>query len=151
MKIKFLLYILLASVALYPIYLIWKEKENDHSFECRAKLKTVMATRICKGYDMTSEFDFFLSMQGNQKGYMIVLGNYSCPNEPSKLVDGIVNLTYKKEGNYYSIQLGERSSEISATFKVLQYDKIKIKIKELENSEYMLSLPIETPILCKKD
>nr|WP_241392265.1 hypothetical protein [Serratia entomophila] len=114
-------------------------------------MKTVMSSDTCNGQDMRSQFDLFLSMQGNQKGYMIVLGNYSCPNEPSKLVDGIVSFSYKKEGNYYSMLLGERSHEVSSTFKVLKYDRIKMKINELEKNEYLLSLPIETPILCKKD
>ncbi|MGQ8776486.1 hypothetical protein ACUTQ5_19235 [Serratia sp. NA_112.1] len=145
------LFIFLLSLLFLIIILTWGKNDRNQSFECRAKLSTLMASEVCQGNDMTSLLDVFLSFQENGKGYFIVLGRYSCPNEPPKLVDGMVDFIYKKEGKYYSLNLENRTKSLINLFKVLQYEKMKIKITELEKNNFILSLPLETPILCKHE
>lgn len=129
-------------------YFRWKEAVQENALECRAKLHSRMAANTCQGI---SVFDIFLSIHGDGAGYFIVLGTYTCPNAPPKLVNSTVEFTYKKEGNYYAMNLEKRSPELPKLFNVLKYDEIKLKITRLSTSEYLLNLPFEPPMVCKRD
>ncbi|WP_147417763.1 hypothetical protein [Serratia inhibens] len=140
---------LLGMLAIFFAYLWWKSEVNSGGFECRAKMHVNMAVNICdRGY---SDFDIFLSMQDNGLGYYMVLGAYTCPNLPPKVVDSTFHFTYKKNGQYYFLYLDKRESGVSNMIKIFKDDELKIKINKIDNYEYIVYLPFEQPMICKQD
>jgi hypothetical protein len=130
------------------VYLRWENELNNTGFECQAKMHTRIAADICNG---NSNFDLFLSMNNKGSGYYIVLGNYSCPNSPTKVIDTTVHFTYKKSGQYYSLILDKRNADVYKMVKIFKYDEIKIKIKRIDDFEHIIYLPFEQPMICKQD
>ncbi|MGK9009914.1 hypothetical protein ACRS9C_11425 [Serratia marcescens] len=122
--------------------------ELDGVFECHAKLHTKMAANTCQG---ESIFDIFLAMHGTGKGYVIVAGSYTCPNAPPKMVENTVDLTYRKEGSYYALRFGPRSSELANLFKIFKYESVKVKIVPLNKNEYVIYSPMQSPMVCKRE
>ncbi|CAI1871795.1 Uncharacterised protein [Serratia quinivorans] len=148
MKAKLFVYFSLAMVVIFIAYLRWDSELDNTGFECKAKMHTRIAANICDG---NSVFDLFLSMHNDGSGYYIVLGSYSCPNEPPKVVDTTVHFTYKQSGQYYSLNLDKRNADVAKMVKIFKYDEIKIKIKKLDDLEYIIYLPFEQPMICKQD
>lgn len=126
----------------------WKNTSEDKVFECWARLHTKNNVTSCQE---SSFIDVFFSFHGNGNGYFLADGSASCLNEPSKSVGGILNFNYKKQGDYYSINMKETNSSLSAAFKVLTYRNIKLKITKLNSSDYVMTLPNETLLICTED
>jgi hypothetical protein len=148
MYVKPLILSLLIMVLVFFSYLRWESERNTSSFTCRGKMHTNMSANTCNGKTF---FDLFLSMNSDGTGYYIVLGSYTCPNAPPKAVDSTIHFTYKKKGEYYSFALDKRNSDVSTMVKIFKYDEIKVKIKKMDAFEYIVYLPFEQPMMCKKD
>ena len=149
MKTKLFVLPLLGMLASVLAYWGWNNfgRESSEVFECQAHLHLPMAVDTCQG---ESNFDFFLALHGDAKGYLIIEGKYACPNNPPTFVDSIVDFTYKQEGAYRAIHLGPRSADLTNIFSVLKYDEIKLKITPLDKGLYLLDLPLRTPLVCRK-
>jgi hypothetical protein len=126
----------------------WYNIHEDKEFECWARLHTKINAPRCQE---RSFIDVFFSFHGNGEGYFLADGNSSCLNQPSKSVGGILNFNYNKQGDYYSIKMRESNPSLSATFKVLTYKDIKLKITKLNSSDYIMTLPNETLLICTED
>lgn len=149
MKNKFALLLpSLVVVALFVGYWDWESSEQDKRFECRARVYTKL---IANADNKSSSMDVFLSLHGDGKGYLLVSGTYSVPKTPLVEVDSVVNFTYRRDGGYYSLHLGQRSPAVTEIFDVLKYDDIKVKFTHLVNNDYIVSSPIETLMLCTAD
>lgn len=126
----------------------WQNTSVDKEFECWARLHTKNNATSCQE---SSFIDVFFSFHGNGEGYFLADGNSSCLNQPSKFVGGILNFNYKKQSDYYSIKMKESNPSLSAAFKVLTYNDIKLKITKLNSSDYLMTLPNETLLICTED
>lgn len=153
MKTKIFILITIITAVCYGFYLFWGERIQSDKLECRAKLVREMEG-VCKddgkGYGMGT-FNYLLSMHGDGQGYLIILGAYACPNAPQVLVDNKIDFNYQKKGGYYSLQTGETTPEIKKIFRVFTHPDLKIKITPLDQWEYLVSMPFEPPLVCKKE
>lgn len=147
MKLKVVVVFLMGIAIPYFYLKYWGNGIINSRFECQAKMHSTMASHICNG---RSDFDIFLSIHNDGTGYYIVSGNYLCDGSQKKTVDNIVNFTYKKDGDNYSIKLDERNSDVTKMVKILIYDDIKLKVKKVDNFEYMMRLPFKQTMFCKK-
>lgn len=143
-------FFLLLLVVPFLGYWGWKSVGQDQAdgFECQARIHTKMAANTCQGESIT---ELFLAMHGNGKGYVLLSGSYTCPNTEPKLVEKIVDFTYKKEGSYYAVNLGKVNPDLAVIFKVFRYEEVKFKITPLGAREYLLSSPWQTPMVCKRE
>ena len=146
MKIKTKILVLVVSVTVCVIFL--KNMYKDKGFNCWARLHTLGTVENCKRKSM---YDIFLSLQSGGKGYILVSGEWSCKNSSPKTVDGIMNFSYIKQGDYYSIHMKERNPQLEAIFRILTYRDIKLKMTALNSSDFVLALPNETLMICTED
>lgn len=146
MKIKTKILVFFLAVTAGVIF--WKNMHKDKGFNCWARLHTLGNVENCKG---KSVYDIFLSLQSGGEGYILVSGEWSCKNSLPKTVDGIMNFSYIKNGDYYSIHMKERNPQLEAIFRVLTYRDIKLKVTELNYSNFVLTLPNETLMICTED
>ncbi|MDT0204228.1 hypothetical protein [Serratia marcescens] len=149
-KIKPLILAVSVTFAVFFIFVIcfFFHAGDDDLFECQAHLRLDMAANTCQG---KSSFYFFLSMHGGGKGYFIINGSYTCPNDKPIVVDEIVNFNHKKEGSYNTIILKPRTPELVTLFAVLKYNVIKLKIMPLDAGRvYLLSVPLRSPMVCRR-
>lgn len=148
MKVKFSLLLLFLTAAVFMGYWGWKNLALDNGFECRGRVHAKLIANAC---NKSSVVDVFLSMHGNGEGYLLVAGTHSCPKTTLKTINGVVDFTYTREGSYYSMHMGKRSPEMIELFDVLNHDDIKIKVTEVNNDDYIISLPFETLMMCTED
>lgn len=127
---------------------VWQNTSVDKEFECWARLHTKNNATSCQE---SSFIDVFFSFHGNGEGYFLADGSSSCLNQSSKPIGGILNFNYNKQGDYYSIKMRESNPLLSANFKVLNYKDIKLKITKLNSSDYIMTLPNETLLICTED
>lgn len=127
---------------------VWQNTNKYREFECWARLYTKSYATSCHE---SSSIDVFLAFHGDGGGYFLADGNSSCLNQPPKFVGGIVNFNYLKQGDYYSIEMRESNPLLSANFKILTYKEIKLKITKLNSSDYLMTLPNETLLICTED
>ena len=146
MKIKTKLVVFFLVLTACVIY--WINFHNDKGFNCWARLHTQGNVGNCNG---KSVYDIFLSMHSGGEGYILVSGEWSCKNSSPKSVDGIMNFSYIKNGDYYSIHMKERNPQLEAIFRVLTYRDIKLKVTAINSSDFILTLPNETLMLCTED
>jgi hypothetical protein len=146
MKIKTKILVFFIAVTLCVIFC--KNMHKDEDFNCWARLHTSGHVENC---ERKSGYDIFLSLFSGGEGYILVSGEWSCKNSSPKSVDGIMNFSYIKQGDYYSIHMKERNPQLEAIFRVLTYRDIKLKMTELDSSEFVLALPNQTLMLCTED
>lgn len=127
---------------------IWQNTSGNKEFECWARLHIKNAMTSCQE---SSFIDVFFSFHGNGEGYFLADGSSSCLNQKPKSVGGILNFNYKKQSDYYSLKMKESNPSLSATLKVLTYKDIKLKITNLNSSDYLMTLPNETLLICTED
>lgn len=139
---------LLSVVALSVGYWIWMSIEQDRGFECGARMHT---KHIADASNKSSAVDVFLSLHVDGKGYLLISGAYSSPKTPLVNLDSLVNFTYRRDGGYYSLHLGQRSPAVIELFDVLKANDLKIKFTHLDSNDYIVSSPIETLMLCTVD
>jgi len=142
-----LLIFLFLIILAFVVYSVWQRGVQAPVFTCRAHIVSEVATKTC---DKTSVFDIFLSINEKDKGYILISGNYSCPNAEPTPVEGVIDFTYSKEGDYYSIYMGGRGDKFSDVSSVLKYGNLKMKITNLDHGVYMLSLPNDILMMCTK-
>lgn len=148
-KINLLLsLILLMSVTMATSWIVWSNFYKDNEFECWARLHTYRSTDTCQKILFS---DVFFSFHGNGNGYFLVDGTFSCQNELPKVLTGLINFDYKKQGNYYSIHMKERNAALSEAFTMLTYSSIKLKITRLNSADFIMTLPNETLLVCTED
>lgn len=140
-----LLMILVVSVMSWAI---WNHNFGEKDFECWARLHTRNTLDNCQ---RSGFFDVFFSFHGNEEGFFLADGTWSCKNEQPKNVTGLINFDYEMQGDYYSIKMREENAALSTVFSILSYKDIKIKITRLNSSDYTMTLPNETFIICTED
>ncbi|MBE0153063.1 hypothetical protein [Serratia sp. PL7] len=145
MKNKLLVILLLLMILGVGGYAAWQQMAQGPFFTCRAQVHREVETKIC---NKTSAFDLFLSINGKNQGYLLISGSYSCPNAMPTHVDGVVNFTYSKEGDYYSFYIRGGGGKFADIFDVLKFDNIKMKLTKLNYGVYMISLPNEILMMC---
>lgn len=149
MKSKLSLLLLMAAVAALCVgYWVWGGIGPGKEFECRARVYTRLIDNAC---NKSSTLDVFLSLHREGAGYLLVSGTHSCPKTPLVELESVINFTYRREGGYYSIHLGQRSPAVIALFDVLKDDDIKVKLTNVGDNDYIVSSPIETLMICTAD
>ncbi|AKJ43426.1 hypothetical protein [Pragia fontium] len=149
MKIKNKFTTIVLLLALFAtVYMLWQNRMQERTFACIASVHSKLLADKC---DRHSVFDVFLAMHGNGKGYWMISGTSACSNAPSKLLDGIIDFTYKKEGEYFSIHMDKRNSDIAEVFNALKYDDLKLKITKVNMWDYALSLTNQVLMVCTED
>lgn len=133
-------------VVFFVITMIHFLKEKE--FQCWARLYSLSTLDDCQ---RRSSFDVFFSFQGNGEGYFLSDGTSSCRNEIPKPEGGLINFSYKKQGDYLSIHMEEKSKQLSKFFSILNYNYIKLKITHLNSDDYVLTLPNENLLICTED
>ncbi|MDW5512085.1 hypothetical protein [Serratia proteamaculans] len=146
MKIKTKILVFFLAVTACVIF--WKNMHKDKGFNCWARLHTLGNVENCKG---KSVYDVFISLHSGGEGYILVSGEWSCKNSSPKTVDGIMNFSYIKQDDYYSIHMKERNPQLEAIFRVLTYRDIKLKVTAINSSDFVLTLPNETLMICTED
>lgn len=126
----------------------WRNSIEYTEFECWGRLHTRSNTTSCQE---SSFIDVFFSFHGKGEGYFLADGNTLCLNKSSKFVGGLLNFNYSKQGDYYSIKMKDSNPSLSEKFKVLTYNEIKLKITKLNSSDFLMTLPNETLLICTED
>lgn len=140
---------LVLSLAAMTAFFVYQNQTSDtQGFECLARLRTAVSTDDCRKESVS---DVFISLQAGGKGYIIASGAWSCERAPASHVDGIINFSWLKQGEYYSIHTMERNSHLETIFSVLKYQNIKLKKTKLNSSDYILTLPNETLMICTEN
>ncbi|QKJ01777.1 hypothetical protein [Yersinia mollaretii] len=147
MSTKLSLALLLVMMVVFLAYLGWKNLPLQSEFECRARMHAKLIANDC---NKNSVVDIFLSIHNNGKGYLLASGTHSCPKTQVKSIDGIIDFTYRKDGNYYAIHMSKRSPDMLLLFNGLKSDDMKMKVSKVNNNDYIISSPIETFMMCTK-
>jgi hypothetical protein len=124
---------------------LWKTAHTDKAFNCWARLHTLVEIKDCQRKSFS---DVFFSLHPGGEGYILIEGTWSCQGSTYSDINGLINLTYTKSGAYYSIHVKDRNPQLEAIFNALKYQDIKIKITELNSSDYILRFPNETLMMC---
>ncbi|CAI1939858.1 Uncharacterised protein [Serratia fonticola] len=140
--------LLLTTAVVVTAYWSWESQRQGSGFECRGRVHTKLIANAC---NKSSVVDVFLSMHGDNKGYLLVSGTHSCSKTAPRAINGTVDFTYEREGSYYSIHMGQRHPELVELFDILKDDDIKIKVTSVNNGDYILTSPIETIMMCTED
>ncbi len=148
MKTKLSLVLLLVVIVVFLGYFGWRSLPQRADFECRARMHAKML--VANGCNKNSVVDIFLSVRADGSGYLLASGTHSCQKDELKSITSIVNFTSKKEGNYSSVHMSERSPGMLQLFNGLKNDDIKVKVTEVTNNDYIISSPIETFMMCTK-
>lgn len=147
-KTKPLLWSLGAATVITGAVAYWTFLHKQKSFDCWARLHTFSEVDGCQRSSFT---DVFLSLHSGGEGYVLAEGEWACQDGKQHVASGIINFRYVKQGDYYSIHTQERSPKLETLFSVLKYRSIKLKITALNSSDYVLTLPNETLMICTKD
>lgn len=126
----------------------WQNTSGNKEFECWARLHIKNTVTSCQE---SSFIDVFFSFHGNGEGYFLADGSSSCLNQKPKSVGGILNFNYSKQGDYFSVKMKDSNPALAEIIKVLNYDQIKLKITKLNSSDYFMTLPNETLLICTED
>jgi len=147
-KIKPLLWFLASAVAITAPVAFWISTYKENDFDCWGRLHTFTEADGCQRKSFS---DVFLSFHSKGEGYVLAEGAWSCQDGVQHSATGLINFTYLKQGDYYSVHTKERSPELEMLFSVLKYRSIKLKITALNSSDYVLTLPNETLMMCTED
>ncbi len=147
MSTKLSLTLLLVMMVVFLAYFGWRNLPQQSEFECRARMHAKLMANDC---NKNSVVDIFLSIQNDGKGYVMASGTHSCPKTEIKSINGIIDFTYRKEGNYYAIHMSKRTPDMILLFNGLKNDDIKMKVSKVNNNDYIISSPIDTFMMCTK-
>jgi len=142
--------ILLVSLA-YSIVEIYFYEDTPLNFTCRSKVYVLDESEY-SSCARKSSADFFLSINENGTGYMVVSGSSICIGEKdiTTLTD-IINFNYTKEADFYSFTLGKRKLGVSRISQLLKDDVIKLKISRVNSNDYIITTPISPIMMCTTD
>lgn len=147
-KTKPLLLCLASAVVIAAGVTVWNTAHKDKGFDCWARLHTSVEINDCQRKSFS---DVFLSLHPGGEGFFLIEGAWSCQDGTQNDINGLINFTYTKSGAYYSIHAKDRNSRLEAIFSALKYQDIKLKITSLNSSDYVLTLPNETLMICTED
>ncbi|CAI1948421.1 Uncharacterised protein [Serratia fonticola] len=149
MKNKWYVLVLAVLVVVSSIRLGW-ETHSDPLFECRARVH-VKQLGIENDLCLNGTLDVFLSLHESGKGYLLMSGSLSCPLLQHEIINDVVNFTYSKEGNYYSLSLSKPTVGINSLFGELKSGNAKIRLTQVNSGDYIVSSPIKTVMMCTRD
>lgn len=149
MKKNNLLLIIIALIAIIiAVIKIYTQNKQDAEFNCRGRVY-VHDTQNFAPCIRNSAFDVFFTMNGTGKGYIIISGTSTCSENTTMFFKNeIINFTYIKEDEFYSLNLGKRDKELVRFAKELRDDNLKIKIINLNSYDHIITSPIDTIMMC---
>lgn len=129
--------------------LAWKNYPHQKiSFDCRARLHTDYNNGFC---DLKSSADIFMSLNKDGAGFIIAAGQWSCKNSPPVTLDVLADFTYRREGNFYFLDLKRKDPGIDVLFSPLKYSEVIMKITDLDSEDSLISLPNQILMVCTDD
>lgn len=128
--------------------ILWLGNKNKtQGFSCRAQLVTEPLINQC---DSRNLLDFFMAMNGNGEGYLLLSGKLRCQGK-DQTVNNILDFDYKKEGRYYDLHLRKKNTVINEILPQINDENIMIKISKLDRRRYLLSSDKHALLVCTSE
>lgn len=126
---------------------MWVVKLWTQDFNCSGKLISRIQDNLCH---KNSVADIFLSMNTNGHGYLLTSGTWSCKNSPEHYENVMQEITFRKQGKYYTVEFIGQRPHLDLLVKALGYTALKIKITRVNSGNYILTLPNEMLMVCTR-
>lgn len=133
-------------VIFLSLCILWFDHTDQRrGFTCRAQLGFNPPFSQCGSRNL---LDFFMTMNGNGEGYLLLSGRLGC-GEEAEVVNDILDFQYEKKGGNYALHLRKQNAVINRLLPQFREKDLIIEIKQLDQRRYLLSSNNRALLVCQ--